>query len=107
MIGGLDLPKKNSLTFSTTVFKNKPFVRCENIIYYGNVSDSYIIKLEILSEKTAFNTVVADKISVQLLNVSSSELGLRKKIIKKCEKNGLYEAMDIAEAWLNKALDEQ
>ena len=100
------MPKKKSLEFKTPIFKNKPLVRCENIIYYGNISDKYIIKLEILSKKPLFDTVVSDKISVQLLS-TSSELSSRKKVIKKCEKNGLYEAMDIAEAWLCKALEEQ
>lgn len=100
------MPKKKSLDYKTSIFKNKPLVRCENIIYYGNVSDKYIIKLEILSEKSLFDTVVANKISVQLLS-TDHELSSRKKVIKKCEKNGLYEAMDIAEAWLCKALEEQ
>lgn len=100
------MPKKKSLDFNTPVFKNKPLVRCENIIYYGNISDKYIIKMEILSEKPLFNAVVSDKISVQLLS-TAHELSPRKKIIKKCEKNGLYEAIDIAEAWLCKALEGQ
>ena len=76
------------------------------ILFIINISDKYIIKLEILSKKPLFDTVVSDKISVQLLS-TSSELSSRKKVIKKCEKNGLYEAMDIAEAWLCKALEEQ
>lgn len=79
------MPKKKSLDFKTPIFKNKPLVRCENIIYYGNISDKYIIKLEILSKKPLFDTVVSDKISVQLLS-TSSELSSRKKVIKKCEK---------------------
>ncbi len=100
------MPRKKSLEYKTSIFKNKPLVRCENTIYYGNVSDKYIIKLEILSEKPLCDTTISDKISVQLLS-TDPELSSRKKIIKKCEKNGLYEAMDIAEAWLCKALEEQ
>ena len=75
------MPKKKSLDFKTPIFKNKPLVRCENIIYYGNISDKYIIKLEILSKKPLFDTVVSDKISVQLLS-TSSELSSRKKVMK-------------------------
>lgn len=99
------MPKKISPDYKVTVFKNKPFVRCENIIYYGNISDKYIIKLEVLGEAILFENKVADKVSVNLLYVDS-ELDGKKKIVKKCEKNGLYEAMDIAEAWLCKALEE-
>lgn len=99
------MPKKNTLTYKTTVFKNKPLVRCENIIYYGNISDNFVIKLEILSDKQLFDATIADKISVQLLSTDPN-LTARKKIIKKCEKNGLYQALDIAETWLCKALEE-
>lgn len=52
-----------------------------------------------------FNADVADKVSVQLLSTDNS-LSPRKKIIKKCEKDGLYPAIDVGEAWLCKALDE-
>lgn len=100
------MPKKSSLDYKTVVFKNKPLVRCENVIYYGNISDKYIIKLEILRNKPLFDTEAADKVSVQLLNFEP-EVSARKKVVKKTEKDGLYEAMDIAEAWLCKALDEQ
>lgn len=100
------MPKKNSLTYKTTVYKNKPIVRCNNIIYYGNISEKYIIKLEVLSNKTLFETIIPDKISVQLLS-TSADFNNRKKIIKKCEKYGLYEALDIAEVWLCKALSEK
>ena len=98
------MPKKNNLDYKTTVYKNKPLVRCENIVYYGNSSDKYVIKLEILSDKSLFDSVVSDKISVQLLS-TDEDLRTRKRIIKKCEKNGLYEALDIAEVWLCKALE--
>ncbi len=98
------MPKKNTLDYKTTVYKNKPLVRCGNIVYYGNSSDKYVIKLEILSDKSLFESIVSDKISVQLLS-TDEELRTRKRIIKKCEKNGLYEALDIAEVWLCKALE--
>lgn len=98
------MPKKNTLDYKTTVYKNKPLVRCGNTVYYGNSSDEYVIKLEILNDKPLFESVVSDKISVQLLS-TDPELSARKRIIKKCEKNGLYEALDIAEVWLCKALE--
>ena len=48
---------------------------------------------------------VADKITVQLLSTDTS-LSVRKQIVKTSEKNGLYLAMDIAEAWLERSLKE-
>ena len=34
-------------------YKGKPLVRCKDTIYYGNMSDEYVIKLDIIeSEKS-------------------------------------------------------
>ena len=46
---------------------------------------------------------MADKVLVQLLS-TDSELRPRERIIKKSEKIGLYNAMDIGAIWLERAL---
>ncbi len=99
------MPKKGAVDLKTAVYKNKPLVRCGNVLYYGNISDEYVIKLDVLDSKTLFNGDAASKVSVQLLS-TDPDLSPRKKIIKKCEKEGLYEALDIADVWLCKALGE-
>lgn len=87
-------------------YKGKPLVRSGNIIYYGDMNDKYIIKMEIKSTKKVGNNEVADKVSVQLMSTDSS-ISARKQIIKASEKNGLYLAIDIADAWLERALSEK
>ena len=87
-------------------YKGKPLVRSGNIIYYGNMNDKYIIKMEIKSTKKVGNNEVADKVSVQLM-YTDSNISARKQIIKASEKNGLYLAIDIADAWLERALAEK
>ena len=98
------MPKK-TVSAATTVFKNKPLVRCGDTIYYGNVSDKCVAKLEISSEKNIFDSTVADNVKVQLLS-TDADLSPRKKLLKQCKRSGLYEALDVADAWLCKALTE-
>lgn len=99
------MPKKSTMDYKTAVYKNKPLVRCGDVLYYGNISDEYVIKLDVLDSKMLFDGNAASKVSVQLLS-TDPDLSPRKKVIKKCEKEGLYEALDIAYVWLCKALGE-
>ena len=48
---------------------------------------------------------IADRVSIQLMYTDASNRS-RKQIVKSSEKSGLYLAMDIADAWLNRALSE-
>ena len=84
-------------------YKGKPLVRSGDTIYYGSMADKYVVKLDIKSIKPVGALEVADKVSVQLM-YTDPEIRTRKQIVKTSEKDGLYLALDIAEAWLNKAL---
>ena len=48
---------------------------------------------------------MADKVIVQLMHTDPA-IHTRKQIVKTSEKNGLYLALDIADAWLSRALTE-
>ena len=84
-------------------YKGKPLVRKDNEIYYGDMSEKYIVKLEILSTKKEGDLTAADKVKVVLM-LSDTELTLKSRIIKTSEKSGLYEAMDIGSVWLEREL---
>ena len=84
-------------------YKGKPLVRKGNEIYYGDMSEKYVIKLEILSTKKEGSLEAADKVKVLLL-LSDTELSYKSRIVKTSEKNGLYEAMDIGSIWLEREL---
>ncbi len=84
-------------------YKGKPLVRKGNEIYYGDMSEKYIVKLEILSTKTEGDLPLADKVKV-LLMLSDTDVKLKDRIIKTSEKTGLYEAMDIGAIWLEREL---
>ena len=47
---------------------------------------------------------IADKVTVQLMYTDSTIRTPRKQIVKSSEKNGLYLALDLAEAWLERNL---
>lgn len=85
-------------------YKGKPLVRSGNTIYYGNMTDKCVIMLQILSTKTVKDLTVADKVQVQLLS-TDPDLRMKDRILKKSEKTGLYNAMDIGSIWLERALE--
>lgn len=85
-------------------YKGHPLMRKENIIYYGSMSDKYIIMMQILDTKTVQDVSVATRVAVQLQQTSPN-VSRREKIVKKTEKDGLWSAMDIASIWLNRALN--
>ena len=86
------------------MFKGKPLVRCGNTLYYGSMADPYVTLLQILSTTEAFDMQIAQNVSVQLLSTNPN-LGPRERIIKKAEKNGIYNALSIANIWLKRYLE--
>ena len=88
--------------FST--YKGKPLVRCGDEIYYGSMADRFVIRMQIKSKKTVGDTEIADKVTIQLL-CTDPDLSPRKQLVKSSEKQGLYVALDIADVWLERALN--
>lgn len=84
-------------------YKGHPLMRHDNIIYYGSMSDRYIIMMQILETETVKDMEVATRVAIQLQQTSPS-VRPKDRIVKKAEKNGLYDALDIAYVWLNRAL---
>ena len=86
-------------------YKGKPLLRCGDVIYYGSMKDKYVVKLEIKSKKKVQDIDVADRVTIQLM-YTDQDIRARKQIVKTSEKNSLYLAMDVADAWLSRALSE-
>lgn len=84
-------------------FKGKPLVRSGKTIYYGDMSEKYVAMLQILNEVPFKNTNVPNRIAVQIWS-TDDELRMRDRIIKKTEKNTLYDALMIASIWLERQL---
>ena len=91
--------KKNDLL----EYKGHPLMRKENIIYYGSMSESHIIMMQILDSADMKDLPVAKRVSVQLQQTGTN-VRSKDRIVKKTEKNSLWSAMDIASIWLDRAL---
>ena len=85
------------------MYKDRPLVRKGNTLYYGNMSDSHVLMLQILSTTDVQGVAVADKVSVQLINTDPN-VRPHDAIVQKTEKKGLYAAMDIGRIWLERAI---
>ena len=68
-------------------YKGKPLVRNKNIIYYGDMSDKFVIKFEVMSTKNENGIDKADKIIVNLIN-NDPDIPDAEKVVKKSEKYG-------------------
>lgn len=95
---------KNSKKFFE--YKGKPLVRCGNVIYYGDINDRYVAKIESKETKKVSDLNVSTQLSVEMID-TDLESASNKKIVKISEKNGLYLALDIADIWLERAYSEQ
>ena len=85
-------------------YKGHPIQRAGNIVYYGSMSDKYIIMLQIMETKKVKDLDVATKASVQL-QFPEPSIKSRDRVVKKSEKDGFWAAMDVASVWLERALN--
>ena len=85
-------------------YKGYPLVRCQNTIYYGYMSDDYVIMMNILSTQKIGDDEVAGRIRVVQMSTAPN-IDPLKACVRNRECDGLYEALDTARLWLEKSLD--
>ncbi len=96
-----------SLKDKFTLYRGKPLVRSNNMICYGDMREKYILFIMILTSKKLEtpdpNTApeVPDMMLVQILDTDKSKPS-HERVVKQFEKNGLYDALDIGNIWLDK-----
>ena len=83
-------------------YKGRPLVRKGDTLYYGDMAEQYVIKMKITESQKDGGVQHATKVLVQMLDTDQ-----KGHVLKKSEKNGLYEAMDIGAIWLDRALAEK
>ena len=88
------------------MYKGRPLVRSGNVLYYGSMAEKYVIVMQILSTKDENDMTMAEKIQIQLM-LTDPEVRMKDRIVKKSEKIGLYNAMDIGSIWLERALNDK
>ena len=88
---------ENKETFFT--YKGLPLVRKGNELYYGNMSDEYVVRMLIEETKEENGMQVASRVRI-IKMATAKDLPFDKIFVKNAEKSSLYEALDIACAWL-------
>lgn len=81
-------------------YKGKPLVRSKNEIYYGDMSESHVVKFTILETDSNDEPT---KINVQLLK-SNTELPDKERVVKESTKSSMFEALDVGFVWLERTL---
>ena len=85
------------------MYKGRPLMRKDNMVYYGSMADSHIVMLQILETKKMGDMDVATRVSVQL-QLTDPTARSRDRVVKKSEKDGFYTALDLGCVWLERAL---
>ena len=85
------------------MYKGRPLMRKDNLVYYGSMADSHIVMMQVLENKKVNDTDIATRVSVQL-QLTDPTARSRDRIVKKSEKDGFYTALDVGSVWLERAL---
>lgn len=85
------------------MYKGKPLIKQDNVIYYGNMDEKYVAMIQIVETADKDGIKLPSKLLVQLA-LTDPEIKMRDKIVRKAEKNSLYDAIEIATVWLERAL---
>ena len=84
------------------MYKNRPLVREGDTICYGDMSEKYILIMEIFGYKEESGVRVPDTVLVQVVESEDQN-----KIVRQGEKDGLYEAFGYGLIWLEQALGKE
>jgi hypothetical protein len=68
------------------------------------MADKYIVMMQILETKKEQDLDISTKISIQL-QLTDPNVRSRERVVRRLEKPNLYAAIDVADAWLTRALD--
>ncbi|MCC8110627.1 MAG: hypothetical protein LIO74_03020 [Ruminococcus sp.] len=83
------------------MYRGYPLVRKGCQIYYGYMSEPFVVMLEIKHQvKLEDGMEIADKVNVY--QMKTHETNPVKAVIKKSERSNLYEAVDLAHIWLKR-----
>lgn len=78
-------------------------MRCGKEIYLGSMADPYVAYFRIQSDKDIKDITLSGKVLIQILR-TDPDVSLKDKVVKKAEKEGLYNALDLGSIWLEREL---
>ena len=86
-------------------YKGRPLVRCKNQLYYGSMTDPFVVFLQVLTTKEVDGVQLADRVHLSLLSTDASK-PIAQRMLKQTNKNGLYHALEFADIMLQNAESE-
>ena len=84
-------------------YKGLPLVRKGNQIYYGAIDGDTVAMLQIMSTRKVGDLEVADRIKIFLMLTDTEGVDPSEIFKNNTERNGLYEALDLAYVWLSRS----
>ena len=83
------------------MYKGKPLIRKDNMVYYGSMSDEYIVQMQILETTDLQDLKMATKVSVQIQRTDPNARS-KDRVLKKSEYDGFYAALEVGCIWLSR-----
>jgi hypothetical protein len=80
-------------------YKSRPVVRKGQTIYYGSMAEPYVVMMNVVSETEQAGVMTASAIKCYLMK-TDKDLNPIQAITKSAERPSLYEALELAAAWL-------
>ena len=84
-------------------YKGHPLRRKDNLIYYGSMTDKYIVMIQVMSTEKDGSLDLANKVHLQL-QFTDPDLKSRDRVVKKSDLPDLFSAVDMGSIWLMRAL---
>lgn len=81
------------------MYKNYPLVRKGDELYFGYMSDPYVIYLKVEKSQKQQDIMVSKNIRLYQMSTDLEH----PNITQQAERDNLYDALDVALAWLNRA----
>ena len=95
---------KSTVDGDFLLYRNRPLVRENNVICYGDLAEKYYLKMIIRTEKEYKGQKVPDQIYLQLMSTDKS-VPEAQRVQKAVMKSGLSEALELGVAWLERYLE--
>ena len=76
---------KRTMNEEFFTYKNRPLVRSKDTIYYGRMTDPYVVMMQVKTKKTVNGEEVSDLISLQMISTDVT-VTPDKMVIKRAEK---------------------
>ena len=81
------------------MYKNYPLVRKGNEMYFGYMSDPYVVYLKVEASQKQHDIVVSKSIKFYQMSTDFNH----PLPVQNAERDNLYEALDVALVWLKRA----